>query len=143
MLQELVRNPVFWIEFGMLSALLTIGLYASIWDIRTRLIPNKPVLILLACGILGQMLMIHLDVTSVSQVGGNILVALGIALSLTFCGFWAPGDAKLFCTAVLALPPSLIPPLAPPISLAAAPGVLILNAMFFWRTRFRLNASPP
>lgn len=130
MLQELVRDPVFWIEFGMLSALLTVGLYTSIWDIRTRLIPNKPVLILLICGILGQMLMIHLNVTSISQVGGNILVALGIALGLTFCGFWAPGDAKLFCTVVLALPPSLISPLAHPVSLAATPGALILNVLF-------------
>jgi Flp pilus assembly protein protease CpaA len=121
-------EPVFWVELVMLSALLGVGFYVTYTDIKLRLVSNRYTFSLLAVGLVGQLLMRYLEVTTPSRIVAVLLIALGIAVVLTLFGFWAPGDAKLFWAAVVALPPSLCPSLDP-FSLQAAPVALILNAL--------------
>lgn len=121
-------DSVFWVELAMLSALLGVGFYVSYTDIKLRLVPNRYTFALLGLGLIGQLLMIYLDVTILSRVVAILLIGLGIAFALTLFGFWAPGDAKFFWAAVVALPPTLCPSIDP-FSLQAAPAALVLNAL--------------
>jgi Flp pilus assembly protein protease CpaA len=116
------------VELVMLSALLGVGFYVTYTDIKLRLVSNRCTFSLLAVGLVGQLLMRYLEVTTPSRIVAVLLIALGIAVVLTLFGFWAPGDAKLFWAAVVALPPSLCPSLDP-FSLQTAPVALILNAL--------------
>ena len=93
----------------MLSTLLGIGLYVSYIDLTVRRVPNRCTFALLAVGLLGQGLMIVFEVTTLGRVGEIMLTSIVLALVLTLLGLWAPGDAKLFWAAVLALPPTLCP----------------------------------
>lgn len=125
---NLFSDPVFWVELVMLSALLAVGFYVSYTDIKLRLVPNRCTFFLLAVGVVGQLLMMYFEVTILSRVVAILLIALAIAFGLTLFGFWAPGDAKLFWAAVVALPPTFCPSFDP-FSLQAAPAALILNAL--------------
>ena len=125
---NLLSDPVFLVEWVMLSALLVVGLYVSYTDILGRWVPNRFTFSLLAIGLAGQGTMIYLGVTTWSRVVAILLSGLGIALLLILLGFWAPGDAKLFWAAAVALPPSLCPSVDP-FSLVAGPAALLLNAL--------------
>lgn len=127
-MMNLFSDPLFWVEWVMLSALLAVGLYVSYTDLRRRWVPNRFTFALLAIGLAGQGAMIYLGVTTWSRVVAILLTGLGVALLLILLGFWAPGDAKLFWAATVALPPSLCPS-GDPFSLQAAPVALLLNAL--------------
>ena len=121
-------DPVFLAEVVMLAALLSAGLYLSYTDLSIRMVPNRYTFGLLAVGIMGQLVMVALDVTLLNRVVAILLTALAIAFALTLFGFWASGDAKFFWAAVVALPPTLCP-IEDPFSLQATPMALILNAL--------------
>jgi prepilin signal peptidase PulO-like enzyme (type II secretory pathway) len=125
---SLFADPVFLVELVMLSAVLAIALYTSFTDLQQRRVPNRATLSLLGIGLAGQGAMVYLHVATWPQVAAVLLVALGIALGLTVYGFWAPGDAKLFWAASVALPPTLCPSRAA-FSLQGAPEALLLNAL--------------
>lgn len=124
----LFSDPVFLVEWVMLSAVLGVGLYTSYTDLRLRRVPNRYTFALLAVGLLGQLLMVLLEVTTLNRVVAVLLTSLAVALGFTLFGFWAPGDAKLFWAAAVALPPSLCPSFDP-FSWQGAPAALVLNAL--------------
>ena len=126
---SLFFDPVFWVEWFMLSTLLGIGLYVSYTDLTVRRVPNRCTFALLAVGLLGQGLMIAFEVTTLGRVGEMMLTSLVLALVLTLLGLWAPGDAKLFWAAVMALPPTLCPSLDF-LSLHSATLALFINALW-------------
>lgn len=126
---SLFLDPVFWVEWFMLSALLGIGLYVSYTDLTVRRVPNRCTFVLLTIGLLGQGLMIAFEVTTLGRVGGIMLTSLVLALVLTLLGLWAPGDAKLFWAAVVALPPTLCPSLGL-FSLHSTALALFINALW-------------
>lgn len=128
---QLFTDPVFLVELVMLSSLLAMGLHVSYTDCRWRQIPNRVTFALLGLGLLGQGLMVALEVTVPSRVVAVVLTALGLAVVLVLLGFWAPGDAKLFWAAAVALPPSLCPS-RDPFSLQAAPLALLFNALLVY-----------
>ena len=146
----LYSDPVFLTEVVMLAALLSAGLYLSHTDLSIRMVPNKWTFGLLLIGIVGQVVMISLDVILLKSVVAILLTALAIAFALTLFGFWAPGDAKFFWAAVVALPPTLCP-IDDPFSLQATPMALILNALAcylvvlllvpFWQKQWRFGRS--
>ena len=143
---ELLLDPVFLVELIMLAALIIVGLYATYIDFRQYLVPNKYTFSLLAIGLIGQLTMVYLDVTTLGRVVMVLLAGLAIALGLTLYGFWAPGDAKLFWAATVALPPSLCPS-TEIFSMEMAPQALLLNTLLcyllvllfvpLWRERWR------
>ncbi len=125
---HLFTDPVFLVETAMLASLLAVGFYTSYTDLKARWVPNRYTLTLLGIGLVGQTVMIALDVTTFGRVAALLGIGLAIAVGLTRFRFWAMGDAKLFWAAVAALPPSLCPspdPLAP----QAPPFALILNSL--------------
>ena len=126
---SLFLDPVFWVEWPMLSALLGIGLYVSYTDLTVRRVPNRCTFALLAVGLLGQGLMIAFEVTTLGRVGEVVFTSLVLALVLTWLGLWAPGDAKLFWAAVVALPPTLCPSLGF-FSLHSTALALFINALW-------------
>ena len=98
----------------MLASLLAVGFYTSYTDLKARWVPNRYTLTLLGIGLVGQTVMIALDVTTFGRVAALLGIGLAIAVGLTRFRFWAMGDAKLFWAAVAALPPSLCPSPDPP-----------------------------
>ena len=146
----LFDDPVFYTEVVMLATLLSAGLYLTCTDLSIRMVPNRYTFGLLLVGIAGQLVMVSLEVTTLSRVVALLLIALVIALGLMVFGFWAPGDAKFFLAAVLALPPTLCPS-PDPFSFHATPVALILNALScylvvvllvpFWQRQWRAEGS--
>ena len=149
---NLFTDPVFLLEMAMLASLLTVGCYTSYTDLKARWVPNRYTLTLLGIGLVGQTMMVALDVTTFGRVAAIAGIGLVIAVGLTRFGFWALGDAKLFWAAVVALPPSLCPspdPLAP----QGAPFALILNTLLcyilvlllvpLWRREERTHSRRP
>ena len=124
---HLFTDPVFLVEMVMLSAVLTVGFYTSYTDLKVRLVRNRHTMALLGIGLVGQLTMVALDVTSLNRMVAVVGIGLVIAFGLTLLGIWAPGDAKLFWAVVVAMPPSLCPS-TDPFSMQAAPVALILNA---------------
>ena len=112
----------------MLASLLTVGFYTGYTDLKARWVPNRYTLALLGIGLAGQAAMVALDVTTFGRVGALLGIGLAVAVGLTVFGFWAPGDAKLFWAAVVALPPSLCPS-PEPLAMQATPFALILNSL--------------
>ncbi|MXX39567.1 MAG: hypothetical protein F4Z85_16175 [Gemmatimonadetes bacterium] len=122
-------DPVFWVEWLMLSALLGIGIYVSYTDLTMRRVPNRCTVALLAVGLLGQALMTLLGETTLAQIGWVLLTSLVLVVTLTLVGLWAPGDAKLFWAASAALPPTLCPTVEP-FSLHSTTPALLINALW-------------
>lgn len=122
-------DPVFWVEWLMLSALLGIGIYVSYTDLTARRVPNRCTVALLVAGLLGQGLMMLLGMTTLTQIGLVLLISLVLVLMLTLMGLWAPGDAKLFWAASAALPPTLCPT-ADLFSLHSTAPALLINALW-------------
>ena len=91
----------------MLSALFGVGLYVSWVNIRVRRVPNIGTYSLVVLGLVGQVVMIWLQVISPEMLVGIFFAGLTTGLGLTFVGIWGPGDGKLFWGAVVAMPPSL------------------------------------
>lgn len=106
---DLFFDSTFWVEWGMLSAVLGIGLWVSLVDISTRRVPNKWTYSLLSIGLLGQGFMLVTEVTTPTRLAGVFGISLIIAMVLMVIRFWGPGDGKLFWATALALPPSLCP----------------------------------
>ncbi len=106
---DLFYDSTFWVEWGMLSAVLGIGLWVSLIDIATRRVPNKWTYSLLSIGLLGQGFMLVTEVTTPTRLAGVFGISLIIAMVLMAIRFWGPGDGKLFWATALALPPSLCP----------------------------------
>ena len=125
---NLFTDPVFLVETAMLASLLAVGFYTSCTDLKARWVPNRYTLALLGIGLAGQAAMVALDVTTFGRVGALLGIGLAVAVGLTVFGFWAPGDAKLFWAAVVALPPSLCPS-PEPLAMQATPFALILNSL--------------
>ncbi len=146
----LYDDPVFLTEVVMLTALLSAGFYLSYTDLSVRLVPNRYTFGLLLIGIAGQLIMVSLDVTTLSRVVALLLTGLVIALGLMVFGFWAPGDARFFWAVVSALPPTLCPS-ADPFSFHAPPVALILNTLAcnllvlllvpFWQRQWQAGES--
>ena len=101
---NLFTDPVFLVETAMLASLLAVGFYTGYTDLKARWVPNRYTLALLGIGLVGQAVMVALDVTTFGRVGVLLGIGLAVAVGLTLFGFWAPGDAKLFWAAVVALP---------------------------------------
>ena len=125
---NLFTDPVFLVETAMLASLLAVGFYTGCTDLKARWVPNRYTLALLGIGLVGQAVMVGLDVTTFGRVGALLGIGLAVAVGLTVFGFWAPGDAKLFWAAVVALPPSLCPS-PEPLAMQATPFALILNSL--------------
>ena len=126
---DLFLDSVFWVEWIMLSALLGIGIYVSYTDLTVGRVPNRCTFALLAIGLLGQGLMMLLEVTTLAQIGWLLLTSLGLVLMLTLLGLWAPGDAKFFWAASVALPPTLCVPVGPFSPHSTTPS-LFINALW-------------
>ena len=99
---NLFTDPVFLVETAMLASLLAVGFYTSYTDLKARWVPNRYTLALLGIGLIGQAVMVVLDVTPLGRVAALLGIGLAVAVGLTLFGFWAPGDAKLFWAAVAA-----------------------------------------
>ena len=141
---DLFYDSTFWVEWGMLSAVLGIGLWVSLVDISTRRVPNKWTYSLLSIGLLGQGFMLVTEITTPTRLAGVFGISLIIAMVLMMFRFWGPGDGKLFWATALALPPSLCPTFQVFSLQNAAPALLINTlviyllfslfvSLFFWK----------
>ncbi|MEW6754942.1 MAG: hypothetical protein AB1505_28760 [Candidatus Latescibacterota bacterium] len=121
-------TAVWTVELGMLCALMIAGLYVTYTDLRFRDIPPVAVWGLLGVGLLGQAAMWALGHTNPAHIA--LVAGGGLAIGYVFYlyGLWAPGDAKLFWAALVALPPTLAPSW-PLLSLRAAPWALLINSL--------------
>ena len=104
-----LHQPRIFLEFVLLSGLLTVGCYTAYMDVRFRRLPNRWVYGLLGGGLLGQLMFLDLLATSWSNIGLVFAGGFVVSYLLYAYGFWAPGDAKLYWAVVVALPPSLVP----------------------------------
>ena len=100
---------VLFIEVIMLACVLAGGICASYFDIVQRRVPNSLTYFILILGVVGQILMVAVGVTTPTVVTMTILVGLVVAFGLTILRMWGPGHAKLFWAMSVALPPSLVP----------------------------------
>lgn len=128
---DLFYDSTFWVEWGMLSAVLGIGLWVSLVDIATRCVPNKWTYSLLSIGLLGQGFMLVTEVTTPARLAGIFGISLIIAMVLMMIRFWGPGDGKLFWATALALPPSLCPTFQV-FSLQNAAPALLINTLVIY-----------
>ena len=128
---NLFYDSTFWVEWGMLSAVLGIGLWVSLIDISTRRVPNKWTYSLLSIGILGHGFMLAVEVTTLTRLAGVFGISLILAIVLMACRFWGPGDGKLFWATALALPPSLCPTFQV-FSLQNAAPALLINTLVIY-----------
>ena len=128
---DLFFDSTFWVEWGMLSAVLGIGLWVSLVDISTRRVPNKWTYSLLSIGLLGQGFMLVMEVTTPTRLAGVFGISLIIAMVLMVIRFWGPGDGKLFWATALALPPSLCPTFQV-FSLQNAGPALLINTLVIY-----------
>ena len=146
---DLFFDSTFWVEWGMLSSVLGIGLWVSLVDISTRRVPNKWTYSLLSIGLLGQVFMLVTEVTTPARLAGVFGTSLIIAMVLMAIRFWGPGDGKLFWATALALPPSLCPTFQV-FSLQNAAPALLINTLviyllfsLFVSLFFRKNEEEP
>ena len=77
---NLFADHVFLVETSMLSALFGVGLYVSWVNIRVRLVPNIGTYSLVVLGLVGQVVMIWLQVISPAMLVGIFFAGLTTGL---------------------------------------------------------------
>jgi prepilin peptidase CpaA len=87
-----------WIAFPGVATFLVLLLGACITDIRSRRIPNKLVLVLMACG-LAFSLVVSPTLSTPVRWAGSLLLGLAIWLPFYLSRMLGAGDVKLFAAA--------------------------------------------
>ena len=87
-------------------AILSCGLYTGYTDFRYRKIPNIYTLILIAFGVISQVLFVTTGEITWLHSCITFFGGLAISFALFYTGIWAAGDAKLFWGISLLIPPN-------------------------------------
>lgn len=100
-------DSIFLLEMIALGLILVVCCYASYTDIHFRIISNFWSWAVLICGMFLQIGFWSLNQTTPLQIGLTLILGFAVAYILYAYGFWAPGDAKLFWSVTVAMPPTL------------------------------------
>ena len=87
-------------------AILSCGLYTAYTDFRYGKIANIYILFLIGFGVISQALFISEGDITLFHSGVTLFGGLGLAFVIFYMGVWAAGDAKLFWSISLLMPPS-------------------------------------
>ena len=96
------------IELILFAAILGFGIFASHTDLRSRVIPNPLIWLLLILGVVGQLAFCLMGKTTGAHFLFVFFGGFLVGYLLYVLGFWAPGDAKLFWAMLVALPPTIV-----------------------------------